>query len=1541
MTKTIKKTLALILSILMLMSVVPMNIAMAAVAGEFVYNLVDETTAEVIGYKGSSTEIIIPEKVKTYTVVSVSSAGSYPFNENATITSVVIPNTVKEISKGAFASCLNLKTVTIGSGVLKVGQNAFNGCKSVETVYYAGSPEQWNAIAWGANNNKVSNCKNIVYYYGYDCEASGHKEIKSVDAKAETCTEDGNISYWYCDVCKDTFSDEALTIPVTDVVIYAKHKNLDKTPAKDANCTDTGNYDYWYCEICDTYFADANATTAYDENNSYVVPVNDNHDYVDWYRVDGTLTHKRYCKTNNSHNETENCSDSATDGDCNCDVCGNFVAHDFADATCVAPKTCKVCTTTEGGLNANNHSLTKTDATPYTCTTNGNKDYWYCSLCNTYFKDAEAEEAYGENEWVTTAKHSGKFVAAKEPTCKDDGKKSHWMCVVCNATFEDKALTKPLSNVVEPATGNHTYGEGVVTTNPGCITKGEKTYTCTLEGCGATRTEEIIANGHSFGEKTAATVATCKTKGNEAYKQCDICKKYFAENAATDSPEGKDDASAFDTEINPDNHWFSSSFTIDKKATCFEAGSKSRHCTRKCGAKTGVTEIAKREHIIVDTTQEKAPSCTDTGIMNQICTNLGDDEYEACEYTTTRDIPANGHTFGAEKKAKPATCVAKGYEAHKQCTVCEKFFAKDEPENSILGETLESAFDIDIDPTAHSFAKTFTVDKKATCFEAGSKSKHCTRKCGAKTEETEIAKREHTLVDTTQEKAPNCTDTGIMNQVCTNLGDDEHEACEYTTTRDIPANGHTEEFHLQSPTCTQDGKEGEKWCTVCEKFTAEAEIIPALGHDWESIGDHKFATCIADASGERHCKRCDITETDTTEALGHKYEGEYIVTEEATCTEAGAQYRPCLRENCKIPDNQVIPATNHKNKIKHDKVDATCSTEGVIEYWSCPDCGKNFSDEACTVIVTDLKIPEDSDNHKTTEYRDEVPAKCLVGGFEAGMYCADCDNWASGHKIIDPLGHIFKEEDKVAAVVATCSVGNAAYKKCDACKLYFAIDALADEVNGFDNTDVFKTNDPNNHVDAEVDETGTPAKCLEIGYTVGTYCNDCKTWISGHAVIPALGHKDVNTDHVCDNAGCDVVQGECADAATDDDHVCDYGCGEVLEDCLDEDLDHDCDNGCDEIFGEHSDSDKDHNCNYGCTVKIGTCADADKDHDCDYGCIKYFGEHSDADKDHNCNYGCAVKIGTCVDADKDHDCDYGCQEEIGTHADIDKDHACDYGCQVAIGTHADITTDNDHVCDYGCGEVLEECIDSSDNNHDCDVCGAEDISEHSFSIATCENPATCTVCGATRGTVNSENHIGATYTEIENEVEGTCTTKSSWDVVTYCEGCDEELDRESKTGSKDSTNHAWSEEVFTTSDGTTKTHTRKCTRATCTQTLPVGHNFDNDDFVQEIAATCINTGTEKAYCSYCRGDVYRIIPATGICVDKDKNNKCDVCEKVIEEKPADPTPETPDTGDKEEPINCDCNCHKSGIMGLLYDFILFFQRLFGFNKTCDCGRAHY
>ncbi|MFR9206890.1 MAG: hypothetical protein ACLVKR_00570 [Lachnospiraceae bacterium] len=80
-----------------------------------------------------------------------------------------------------------------------------------------------------------------------------HKAVK-VDAKDATCTEAGNIAYWYCEGCQKYFSDEALTKEISkeDTVIDALgHEWEDHfTVDKQATAKEDGSKSI-HCKHCD------------------------------------------------------------------------------------------------------------------------------------------------------------------------------------------------------------------------------------------------------------------------------------------------------------------------------------------------------------------------------------------------------------------------------------------------------------------------------------------------------------------------------------------------------------------------------------------------------------------------------------------------------------------------------------------------------------------------------------------------------------------------------------------------------------------------------------------------------------------------------------------------------------------------------------------------------------------------------------------------------------------------------------------------------------------------------------------------------------------------------------------------------------------------------------------------------------------------------------------------------------------------------------------------------------------------------------------
>ncbi len=83
----------------------------------------------------TKTELSLPSMVANeggaYVVTSVEAKA---FKGNKNITSVVIPNTVKELKTSAFQDCTNLTQVTIPDSVTKLGNKVFKGCTGLTEI---------------------------------------------------------------------------------------------------------------------------------------------------------------------------------------------------------------------------------------------------------------------------------------------------------------------------------------------------------------------------------------------------------------------------------------------------------------------------------------------------------------------------------------------------------------------------------------------------------------------------------------------------------------------------------------------------------------------------------------------------------------------------------------------------------------------------------------------------------------------------------------------------------------------------------------------------------------------------------------------------------------------------------------------------------------------------------------------------------------------------------------------------------------------------------------------------------------------------------------------------------------------------------------------------------------------------------------------------------------------------------------------------------------------------------------------------------------
>ena len=86
------------------------------------------------------------------------------------------------------------------------------------------------------------------------------------------------------------------------------------------------------------------------------------------------------------------------------------------------------------------------------------------------------------------------------------------------------SATSNSSQASSSSVHTHSWGQGVVTTEAGCETKGVRTFTCS---CGQTKTEEIAALGHNYGNLVDGYLPTYFYDGSLSYYKCSRCKQYF------------------------------------------------------------------------------------------------------------------------------------------------------------------------------------------------------------------------------------------------------------------------------------------------------------------------------------------------------------------------------------------------------------------------------------------------------------------------------------------------------------------------------------------------------------------------------------------------------------------------------------------------------------------------------------------------------------------------------------------------------------------------------------------------------------------------------------------------------------------------------------------------------------------------------------------------------------------------------------------------------------------------------------------------------
>jgi len=125
----LKRFLALLLTVVMVMPLGASNLtAKAETEGLYTYSVSNGKAAITSANRSVSGDVEIPETLGGYIVTDIK---DFAFSYCTNLTSVIIPNSVKNIGKNAFSNCNNLTSITLPDDLETIDSEAFSG-----TGYY-------------------------------------------------------------------------------------------------------------------------------------------------------------------------------------------------------------------------------------------------------------------------------------------------------------------------------------------------------------------------------------------------------------------------------------------------------------------------------------------------------------------------------------------------------------------------------------------------------------------------------------------------------------------------------------------------------------------------------------------------------------------------------------------------------------------------------------------------------------------------------------------------------------------------------------------------------------------------------------------------------------------------------------------------------------------------------------------------------------------------------------------------------------------------------------------------------------------------------------------------------------------------------------------------------------------------------------------------------------------------------------------------------------------------------------------------------------
>lgn len=673
------------------------------------------------------------------------------------------------------------------------------------------------------------------------------------------------------------------------------------------------------------------------------------------------------------------------------------------------------------------HRFIDREAVAATCVDEGNIAYQECPYCGKFFVDGKEVEEKDLVTEIDSSNHKLTDVAAVAEKCVEEGMLAHQECSDCHKLFKNGAEVQKADVIVAPK-GSHTFAAGSL-------------------NCSECDGYKLLYDGNYY---------VVDRTNYQPFVKSPAGAEYYAGTAATKAPYLADypvHRMTMATQVGNVSSMKAALKNENWVLTCNKAALAS--FTRFAYGEESTPYIGKFLMTFDMTVSDASVEVQRIGVKVVDAEAVVPDvnTYQQAKLLGTNASEENN----ADRKLEANTVYRFAYEIelNDPTQLVQIFMCFGTGTHTV---TLSNMHFINLDGATGRFGSTLLSFGKAT--DALTVKESCT----------------HAWRFAVKEKAATCLAEGVhAHNYCPQCGARTDGEGNPATDVIISRVDHDygELVAAAQSTCEVKGHSAYYRCAWCDKYfdesKAELEGLPELelaehAGEWQS-------------DAEKHWMHCSACDKDVNEAA-HVPGPDATDTQPQKCTVCGKVLVPALGHT--HTPGELVPAKT-----------VTCTEDGNPAYYQCsdPQCGKYFSDEACTVEIPESEITVKSTGHAMETKVAAKTVTCTEDGNLAYYHCTKCDKYFADENgetditetwFIAKLGHAMTFH--AAVTEATCSEKiHVAYYSCANCKLLFSDEEGA---NMLDNVEFTGTKLAHNYNSENVCDTCGAKKTEDVVFEI-------------------------------------------------------------------------------------------------------------------------------------------------------------------------------------------------------------------------------------------------------------------------------------------------------------------------------------------------------------------------------------------------------------------------------------------------------------------------